>query len=490
MEKWVKVDIRNDASLFPIFLFESGCGKNSSMQKALGASYKGLMYPFKGDAWGFYEIEGDTQRVAEILGKKVASDPDFVEHAIKETYRLGKRMLELTGEISSITLASKSNAQLWTYYSDYCKRCKEMRGYAWIAPALDLSSALSDKLRGIIRRHLPDATEDQLSILFTTLTNPKKFTLGKQQDMDLLEIAALIKSPKFIHSPQIQKLLIAHTKKYGWLPCTYENDPWKKEHFESVLESMLKQKTDAKKELEKIKNKEKEDEIKRKSTISLLELSKSEIKLFDIASDLIFFKADRKDILFRSYFEMRSLIAEIAKRLHLTPKQVRFMLPNEIKEALKNRPTNPSLYNERFKFSVAISKDDSTEVYVGKEAQRIMREDVLEEKIIESKELRGQCACPGFAKGTVKLILSPKDMHKMNQGDILVAPATNPDIVPAMKKAAAIITNTGGLTCHAAIVSRELGIPCIVGTKIATDVLKDGMMVELNATKGIVGIIK
>ncbi|HLC48700.1 MAG TPA: PEP-utilizing enzyme, partial [Candidatus Norongarragalinales archaeon] len=87
-------------------------------------------------------------------------------------------------------------------------------------------------------------------------------------------------------------------------------------------------------------------------------------------------------------------------------------------------------------------------------------------------------------------ILTPSDLPKMGEGDILVAQATNPDVVPAMKKAAAIVTNTGGITCHAAIVSRELGIPCIVGTKIATDVLKDGMVVEVDATKGIVKILK
>jgi pyruvate,water dikinase len=61
---------------------------------------------------------------------------------------------------------------------------------------------------------------------------------------------------------------------------------------------------------------------------------------------------------------------------------------------------------------------------------------------------------------------------------------TRPDYVPAMKKAAAIVTNEGGITCHAAIVSRELGIPCIIGTKIATEVFKDGDVVEVNANHG------
>ena len=100
-------------------------------------------------------------------------------------------------------------------------------------------------------------------------------------------------------------------------------------------------------------------------------------------------------------------------------------------------------------------------------------------------EIKGHCACPGFAKGIVKIINSTEEMAKMQKGEILVSQMTNPEIVPAMKKAGAIVTDVGGLTCHAAIISRELRIPCIIGSKIATRVLKDGDLVEVDATKGI-----
>ncbi|MFZ2978284.1 MAG: PEP-utilizing enzyme, partial [Candidatus Magasanikiibacteriota bacterium] len=96
---------------------------------------------------------------------------------------------------------------------------------------------------------------------------------------------------------------------------------------------------------------------------------------------------------------------------------------------------------------------------------------------------------PGLAKGKVKIIIRAEDMKKMNHGDILVSIATDPDIVPAMKKAAAIITEQGGVTSHAAIVSRELNIPCVIGTKIATKVLQDGDTVEVDANNGIIKII-
>src|SRR6185369_9008788 len=101
-------------------------------------------------------------------------------------------------------------------------------------------------------------------------------------------------------------------------------------------------------------------------------------------------------------------------------------------------------------------------------------------------EFSGQTAQPGFARGMVKIIFRAKDIPKMNKGDILVSIATDPDVVPAMKKAGAIVTEQGGITSHAAIVSRELGIPCVIGTKIATKIFKDGDMVEVDANKGII----
>ncbi|MBI2641303.1 phosphoenolpyruvate synthase [Candidatus Roizmanbacteria bacterium] len=98
--------------------------------------------------------------------------------------------------------------------------------------------------------------------------------------------------------------------------------------------------------------------------------------------------------------------------------------------------------------------------------------------------LVGSPASPGMGVGPVTIIFSPKEIHKINSGDILVAPQTNPDFVPAMRKAAAIVTEKGGRTSHAAIVSRELGIPAIVGADRATKLLKGGSVVTVNGSTG------
>jgi|TARA_Y100000310_G_scaffold289912_1_gene316666 pyruvate,water dikinase len=100
--------------------------------------------------------------------------------------------------------------------------------------------------------------------------------------------------------------------------------------------------------------------------------------------------------------------------------------------------------------------------------------------------VKGFGASPGIGGGKVKIIASSEELDKVQKGNVLVAKMTTPDMVPAMERASAIVTNEGGVTCHAAIVSRELGIPCIVGSENATTVLKDEQEVTVDANQGIV----
>ncbi|MEK6827120.1 MAG: putative PEP-binding protein, partial [Nanoarchaeota archaeon] len=109
----------------------------------------------------------------------------------------------------------------------------------------------------------------------------------------------------------------------------------------------------------------------------------------------------------------------------------------------------------------------------------------IEEGKIEGEPiLEGLGASPGVASGTVKIILDLKDLEKISIGDVLVTKMTNPDMVVSMQKSTAIITDEGGMTAHAAIVSREMGIPAVVGTREATAILKDGQIVTVDGSSG------
>jgi pyruvate,water dikinase len=114
------------------------------------------------------------------------------------------------------------------------------------------------------------------------------------------------------------------------------------------------------------------------------------------------------------------------------------------------------------------------------------KEEVMTMSGEKKRLLRGLPASPGLVAGKAHVILDVKQISEFQNGEILVTEMTSPDWAPAMRKALAIVTNSGGITCHAAIVSRELGVPCVVGTGTATTVLKTGQLITVDATHGMV----
>lgn len=114
-----------------------------------------------------------------------------------------------------------------------------------------------------------------------------------------------------------------------------------------------------------------------------------------------------------------------------------------------------------------------------------------EEKIGDiSSELKGQSAYRGKVSGRVRIVKRTDQAEMVAEGEVIVSPMTTPDFAPAMKKAIAFVTDEGGITCHAAIIARELSKPCIIGTKVATQVLHDGDLVEVDADSGVVRILE
>ena len=166
------------------------------------------------------------------------------------------------------------------------------------------------------------------------------------------------------------------------------------------------------------------------------------------------------------------------------------LIPEEAADIVKEKLSQEQimLINERLRGCFMYNR----QVYPLDKLESILKDnDLMLERVQTDKvmEIKGRTAQPGKATGVVKIIRIKADTSKISPGDILVTEMTNPDYVPYMKIAGAIVTDEGGATCHAAIASRELKIPCIVGTRIATRMLKDGDMVEVDADRGIVRII-
>jgi phosphoenolpyruvate synthase/pyruvate phosphate dikinase len=198
---------------------------------------------------------------------------------------------------------------------------------------------------------------------------------------------------------------------------------------------------------------------------------------------------DMHNIYLDAFIKSRKLFEEIGRRLNLTLLEAKNCTLNELKEFLINKKEIPSQELEnRIKYFKFVYEEDDFEI--------ITRQDKDEKQDSETKEIKGQTAHPGYAKGNVRIVKETLNgplidtINKFKEGEILVARTTSPDMIPAAKKAKAIVTDVGGLLCHAAIVSREFGIPCIVGTNTASRIFKDGDLVEVNADKGIVRKIK
>ena len=184
----------------------------------------------------------------------------------------------------------------------------------------------------------------------------------------------------------------------------------------------------------------------------------------------------------------RYLFAEISSRLNISLDEVGFITYDEIKSALLDNVTQDrSLLQKRISNSALIFIEDTLSIITDDKMLKIVDEKLANK--IQDK-ITGTVAYPGIVRGKVRIVISNNDFDKISEGDILVTSTTRPDYIRVMEKSAAFITNEGGMLSHAAILAREMKKPCIIGTKIATRVLKDGDTVEVDADNGIVRILK
>jgi phosphoenolpyruvate synthase/pyruvate phosphate dikinase len=185
----------------------------------------------------------------------------------------------------------------------------------------------------------------------------------------------------------------------------------------------------------------------------------------------------------------------LADLIGYTPEQVSYITFVELEKHLQDNsplPLPEELEQRKEYFYCRHANNEMVEFCSGDEAKKKIEEKGFfkEEDYSHLTEIKGKTAYPGLVKGKVRIVRFKRDMEKFNDQEIIVSPMTEPYYLPIMKKAAAFVTDDGGVLCHAAIVSRELKKPCVIGTKIATKVLKDGDLVEVNADKGVVRIIK
>jgi len=187
---------------------------------------------------------------------------------------------------------------------------------------------------------------------------------------------------------------------------------------------------------------------------------------------------------------LHRLFKHAAGDAKINDKLLRVVTPDEFVSFLESGslPTTEIL-EERYRYCVVVTDPGKNELVVGESAREIIRQ-ITKVDVTKIEEFKGVIANKGVACGIVRIISTEEDMDKFKGGDILVSPMTRPDFLPVMKNSAAYVTDAGGQLCHVAIVARELNKPCIISTKFATQVLRDGDEVEVDADEGVVRILK
>src|SRR3989344_5396119 len=286
-----------------------------------------------------------------------------------------------------------------------------------------------------------------------------------------------------------------HAVKYEWLEYGLQGRILSKDHFQRELEEIEKEGSQT--VLERIKEFKAKTIQEQKKIIKALNIGKTHQRIFKIVRGSLFSRLYSKYAQFYAYYCLEGLLKEIGSRFSLSLEETRFLSIKDYESMLARSGADKtnwgSLARSHKSHSLQISDEGQTEIWTGEDADRVMKKVKWKEGSVESSqsdEIKGQPAFKGQAKGRVKIINTVQELAKMHSGNVLVSHMTNPDIVPAMKMAVAIVTDLGGITCHAAIVAREFRKPCVIGTKIATKVLKDGDLVEVDANNGIVKVVK
>lgn len=419
--------------------------------------------------------------------------------------RLNREYYEYSEHVRHLDLEGMSNAELARTFAELSQRQGESHSAGMPWNALEFEHQMfTNYLLGYVKERLAKGGKGQRAgEVFSTLTTPLEESFAQREERSLLRIAAKIQgdvrawelfnqnaSNHIEHelpdvNPRIHRMLQEHRRDFCWISYMYEGPAWEMGYFIDTLKGLVANNADIKRSLENIARRANELEHRQEQLIRELGIDHKHAELFEVAKGIVFTKGFRKDCLYHGCYCMEPLLREIAKRLGLKLKQVRRMMPWEIPLALQGGPFSKEELDERFHHYVLYTHDGKQEVLLGDKARAFMGKlDMEKEANEEVHELVGSCACPGSARGVVKVVNRVEDMDRMESGDILVSKMTTPDLVPAMKKAGAIVTDMGGITCHAAIVSRELGVPCVIGTKVATKALKDGDLVHVDATHG------
>ncbi len=320
---------------------------------------------------------------------------------------------------------------------------------------------------------------------FERFSAPEDYSFYQEEEIDVLKIK------KYENKKQkFEQALEKHQQKWFWMLNSYHHTQiLPVSHFKKHLEELSAK--EAAEKLQKILNLPKSVKQEKKGLIKKYKLSKNAEKIIHRLSFCIWWQDTRKRYIFMVNHWMDVFLAEAQRRCSVDFNELQYYMIREVAALFKTGTRISGTDSSRRMQEYLMIYDttaNNSRLVTDTAAANLVKDYVVKKVDPATRELRGIVVSKGNGNvvGTAKIVLSASEISKIKQGDILVAPMTAPDYVVGMKKAVAIVTDEGGMTSHAAIVSRELGVPCIVGTKVATKLLKDGDKIEVDTNKGVV----
>jgi len=446
--------------------------------------------------------EVKTKKLSDQALKKLLDNPNLVNDYKSKFESEIRKFLEELQNKSKHFKPDMPDKTILSDYNYYYKNYEIAALHGEPFPVI-VHDSLSSYLNNIITKAYAD-NRKRMEVLSLLLT-PRELSFVNREERDLYEVAKIICKSKEMTNlfsldvysildklseyPEINSLINKHTRDYYWLSYDYIGEIWDKKRFvqrlKELLQNTLRLQRDFDKEIKEVI--ERQEELF-SNLIKVKKMTERDRLMFIAAQQCTSLIDLKKEKLSQAHFYINKLLQIAADKLEVSLFDIVFASKSDLPKLL-NKNIGINILKSRHKKSAFYFSKHGSAIFTGRDVDLIWRS-INKKSNENAREISGVCANPGTIIGKVKVLNRPEQADKISKGDILVTGMTTPEYIIAMRKASAIITNEGGITCHAAIVSRELGIPCIVGTKVATSVLKDNDLVELHAVNGTVKILK
>jgi len=436
---------------------------------------------YKGERYSYICDRADLDRRATAaFNKYIMQNRKFASWQ-RVWKKVVQKFVKMNSNILNQNLSSLSNHELFKLINDWYQHySRKFWGVGLLPELANLGGEVL--LLKTVQQTL--SLKHNYMTIIEKLSAPERLSFYQQEERDLLQLRLLKKQTV------LKKRLLAHQIKYYWLFNSYHSSRvLSLDYFQKRL--LSKKPAQAKVKLHQIDAQIREATHLKSLLIKKNKLGGVVLKISRRLSYCIWWQDYRKAFIFQANHTIDVVLRELAKRFKISFADLHWYTFNEILRLAKNgmRLSRAEVKARRRYFVVYWRPQAVTRYLSGDAAKKVYDKFSLTINRHKVNELRGLSVSAGKARGKVRVILSARQAGRIRRGEILVTTMTSPEFIVAMRKAAGVITDVGGLTSHAAIVSRELKIPCIVSTKIATKVFKTGDNVEIDADNGTIRVI-